>query len=179
MIFLTVGTQFPFDRLVKAVDDLLDGDLTIEEIFAQIGNSSYRPRNFEAVSSLEKHLFDRHFCEASSVIGHAGIGTVSMAMEHEKPLLVVPRRQKYGEVVNDHQVAIAERFERLGHLLVAYETRDLPAKIDQLRTFVPRKRDACPKAVAKRIACFLNQLIACDAQTNHQRIQCRGYHTCR
>jgi len=57
MIFLTVGTQFPFDRLVKAVDDLLDGDLVNEKIFAQIGDSSYRPRNFKVVSSLEKRFF--------------------------------------------------------------------------------------------------------------------------
>ena len=163
MIFLTVGTQFPFDRLVKAVDDLLDGDLVNEEIFAQIGDSSYRPRNFKVVSSLEKHFFDKYFREASCVIGHAGIGTVSMAMEHDKPLLVVPRQQKYGEVVNNHQVALAEQFEKLGHLLVAYETQELPAKMDQLRTFVPRKREARPNAVAQRIACFLNQLITCDA----------------
>ena len=27
MIFLAVGTQFPFDRLVKALDDYLDAGL--------------------------------------------------------------------------------------------------------------------------------------------------------
>jgi UDP-N-acetylglucosamine transferase subunit ALG13 len=49
MIFLTVGTQFPFDRLVRAVDEAFDNGAIDEEVFAQIGETSYRPRNFEQV----------------------------------------------------------------------------------------------------------------------------------
>jgi len=160
MIFLTVGTQFPFDRLVKCVDDAVSQDGFKEEIFAQIGESSYRPRNFEGVSSLEKRLFDKRIREASGIISHAGMGTIMMALENHKPLLVMPRLRKYSEVVNDHQVAIARNFEKLGYILVAYEVGELPAKIKQLRTFVPRKREAQPQAVADRIARFLNELVA-------------------
>ncbi|MBA7651210.1 hypothetical protein ES703_59027 [subsurface metagenome] len=160
MIFLTVGTQFPFDRLVKCVDDAVSQNGFKEEIFAQIGESSYRPRNFEGVSSLEKRLFDKRIREASGIISHAGIGTIMMALDNRKPLLVMPRLRKYGEVVNDHQVAIARKFEELGHILVAYDTKDLLQKMKQLRTFVPRKRKAQPHAVAERIARFLNELVA-------------------
>lgn len=160
MIFLTVGTQFPFDRLVKCVDDAVSQDGFKEEIFAQIGESSYRPRNFEGVSSLEKRLFDKRIREASGIISHAGMGTIMMALDNRKPLLVVPRLEKNGEVVNDHQVAIARKFEELGHILVAYDTKDLPQKMKQLRTFVPRKRKAQPEAVANRIAQFLDELAA-------------------
>jgi len=160
MIFLTVGTQFPFDRLVKCVDDAVSQDGFKEEIFAQIGESSYRPRNFEGVSSLEKRLFDKRIREASGIISHAGMGTIMMALDNRKPLLVMPRLSKYGEVVNDHQVAIARKFEELGHILVAYDTKDLLQKMKQLRTFVPRKRKAQPEAVANRIAQFLDELAA-------------------
>ena len=158
MIFLTVGTQFPFDRLVKSVDEAIGQNGFDEGVFAQFGHSSYRPRNFEAVPSLEKRLFDEYMREASSIIGHAGIGTISMALECEKPLLVMPRLKRYREVVNDHQVDIAKRFEQLGHVLVAYEVEELPAKIEQLKTFVPRKRKARPQAVAQRIGQFLREL---------------------
>ena len=58
MVFLIGGTQFPFDRLVLAIDDIFDKSLIEEEIFAQIGESSYRPRNFESVASLGKKAFD-------------------------------------------------------------------------------------------------------------------------
>jgi UDP-N-acetylglucosamine transferase subunit ALG13 len=158
MIFLTVGTQFPFDRLVKSIDEIISEDGFDEEIFAQIGESSYRPRNFEAISFLEKSLFNKHIHEASRIISHVGIGTIAMALEHNKPLLAMPRLKIYGEVVNDHQIAIARKFEELGHILVAYEAAELPAKIKQLKSFVPCKRKVQPQAVAERIAQFLNEL---------------------
>jgi len=158
MIFLTVGTQFPFDRLVKAVDETVSKNGLDEQIFAQVGTSTYRPRNFEAVSSLEKTKFDKHFNEADSIISHAGMGTITMALESRKPLLVMPRLRKYGEVVNDHQLAIARKFEQLGYLLVAYEAEDLPAKVGKLKSFVPQDRQPQTKIVADRISAFLNEL---------------------
>ncbi len=158
MIFLSVGTQFPFDRLVRAVDDAFDLGLINEEVFAQIGETSYRPRNFESVASLEKKLFDKHLKESSSIISHAGMGTIAMALDNNKPLLVIPRLKKYGEVVNDHQAAIARKFSELGHLLVAYDVAELPDRICQLKHFVPRKRKSDPDAVANRIREFLNDL---------------------
>ncbi|MCH8118227.1 MAG: hypothetical protein IIC00_00695 [Planctomycetes bacterium] len=158
MIFLTVGTQFPFDRLVKTVDQALDGRLVNEEIFAQIGETSYKPLNFESVVSLEKNLFDKRLREASSVISHAGMGTITMALKNHKPLLVMPRLKRYREHVNDHQVATARKFEELGHILAVYDAKDLPNGIRKLKNFIPRERKANPEAVADRIHRFLNSL---------------------
>jgi len=158
MIFLTVGTQFPFDRLVKAVDEIVSKNGLDEHIFAQVGTTTYRPRNFEAVSSLEKTLFDKHFSEADSIISHAGMGTIMMALESGKPLLVMPRLSKYGEVVNDHQLAIARKFEQLGYLLAAYGAEDVTEKMKQLKSFVPQDRQSEAKIVADRISIFLNEL---------------------
>ena len=158
MIFLTVGTQFPFDRLVKSVDQAFDGRLINEEIFAQIGETSYKPLNFESVVSLEKNVFDKRLREASSVISHAGMGTITMALKNHKPLLVMPRLKRYKEHVNDHQVATARKFEELGHILAVYDAKDLPNGIRKLKNFVPRERKANPEAVADRIHRFLNSL---------------------
>ncbi len=158
MIFLTVGTQLPFDRLVKSVDDAVSQNGFKEEIFAQIGKSSYQPHNFGGVSFLEKGLFDKYYCQASGIISHAGMGTIIMALDNAKPLLVMPRLTKYGEVVNDHQVAIARKFEELGHLLAAYDAEELPDKIRQLCNFTPRKRNTSSLAVTNRIRHFLDNL---------------------
>lgn len=158
MIFLTVGTQFPFDRLVKSIDALVAQNGFDEEIFAQIGHSKYKPKSFKANASLDKSLFDKHMLDASCIVSHAGMGIITMALETNKPLLVMPRLKKYGEVVNDHQVAIAKQFEQLGHLLVAYEVEQIPEKLAQLKTFVPTKRQAQPQAVAERIKRFLKEL---------------------
>jgi len=158
MIFLTVGTQFPFDRLVKAIDEWVGSSKINEKIFAQIGNSTYRPKNFEAASELEKSLFDEYFNRADGIISHAGMGTITMAMERKKPLLVMPRLKKYGEVVNDHQVDIARKFEKLRYLLVAYQEADLPMKIEELKTFRPKERRPQTELVVARISMFLSEL---------------------
>jgi len=159
MIFLTVGTYpIPFDRLVKAVDTIVMERLIEEKIFAQIGLCEYRPQNIEYVEILEKGDFDSYFRKAAGIISHAGIGTITMALDYNKPMLVMPRRKHLKEHVNDHQFATARKFEELGHILVAYTEEQLPEKLKQLKSFIPRKRKANPGAVADRIGRLLNSL---------------------
>ena len=160
MIFLTVGTQFPFDRLVKAVDDVVGQNLLNDEIVAQIGKYTYRPKHFDFVSLLEKDRYDACAKNASSIISHAGMGSIITALEYDKPLLVMPRFRKYGEVVNDHQLAIASRFEQLGLLLVAYEAEEMTQRIKCLKSFKPKKRENQTQAVINRISRFLKELTA-------------------
>ena len=155
MIFLTVGTQFPFDRLVRAIDIAVEKGRITEPVCAQIGESSYRPHNFRPVTSLKKALFDKYIRQASCVISHAGMGTIAMVLRNNKPLLVMPRQKKYGEVVNNHQFAIAKKFEESGHLLVAYVEDDLPKKITELKSFVPRPRSSNSEVIISRISGFL------------------------
>jgi beta-1,4-N-acetylglucosaminyltransferase len=158
MIFLTVGTQFAFDRLIKSVDQAIDAGHISGEIIAQIGQSVYQPRNFDAKPFFDKPLFDKHLSQSSAMIAHAGMGTITMAMQNNKPLLAMPRLKKYGEVVNDHQLALAKRFEEFGHILVAYDEFQIPEKIQQLKTFIPRQRFVCPQTIAESISKFLTQV---------------------
>ena len=69
----------------------------------------------------------------------------------------MPRLRKYHEVVHDHQVAIARKFEYLGHILVAYQEQELSAKAQELKNFVPKKRMAQVDSVVQRISDFLKQ----------------------
>lgn len=155
MIFLTVGTQFPFDRLTRSVDEAVNGTSLWQDLFGQIGDGSYKPRNFPTVPFLKKDEYDRCMREATGIISHAGIGTIATALEYGKPLLVMPRMKKAGEVVNDHQLAIARKFEQMGYLLAAYDPTDLPTAIKKLKAFVPRRRETQADLVANRIAQFL------------------------
>jgi|GEM_PF-3011550 len=109
------------------------------------------------VAEVAKNQYDDYFRQASAIIGHAGIGTISMAMRLNKPLLVMPRLAKYGEVVHDHQVDIAEKFGSAGHILVAQDELKLPQKILELRTFVPVPRTAQPEMVVARMMQFLQE----------------------
>lgn len=158
MIFLTVGTQFPFERLIKAVDHILEQNPNKEEVFAQIGNSLYKPRNFAHVSSMTSKHFENYFKKASAVIGHAGVGTITMALNLNKPLLVMPRMQVYHEHVNDHQVALVRKFEQQGYILAAYSEQQLSHQMESLKAFVPSKRSIQPRPVIKRIERFLKEI---------------------
>lgn len=159
MIFLTVGTYpLQFDRLVKAVDIAVRDGLVSNDIFAQTGACSYKPAHMKYASMLEKSEFDARFRDADSIIGHAGMGTISMALDQDKPILVAARMCKYKEHVNDHQVSTADIFESLGHVLVARKMNELPQKICELKTFTPAKREATPHLVADKIAEYLEYL---------------------
>lgn len=134
MIFLTVGTQLPFDRLVRAVD-LWAGSRGRRDIFGQIsdpGPSGYRPKNFDWVPDLAPAEFEARFQAASHIVAHAGMGTIISALGEGKPLLIMPRRAHLGEQRNDHQHATAERFGTRASILAALDEDELPEKMDML-----------------------------------------------
>jgi UDP-N-acetylglucosamine transferase subunit ALG13 len=72
----------------------------------------------------------------------------------------LPRLRKFGEVVNDHQLAIARKFETAGYLLAAWSENELADRIPQLMTFAPRRRQVDPDAVASMLARFLSETAA-------------------
>jgi len=156
LIFLTVGTLFSFDRLVKAVDEAIVKGLITDTVFAQIGDGKYVPQNMDYVKILDKEKFDQKLIQADLLLSHAGIGSITMGLNHKKSIIVMPRLKKYGEHVNDHQLGTAKRFEELGHILVAVEANELPNKIEKLKTFKPKPRENQADKVAGRIKHFLN-----------------------
>jgi UDP-N-acetylglucosamine transferase subunit ALG13 len=160
VIFLTVGSSFPFDRLIRAVDDLVGMRRIGEEVVAQIGSGVYEPRHMRFDRFLAKPAYEQRVQEATAMIAHAGTGTIELALAYRKPLLVVPRARRLQEVVNDHQLATARKFEQLGHLLAAYDCDDIASKLVELATFVPRPRTADRERMAHRIADFIDQLEA-------------------
>lgn len=112
MIFLTLGTQHPFDRLVKLVDKWAAAN-PHENVFGQIPcpkSAGYTPVNFDWVETLEPSAYKTQFETASLVIAHAGMGSIITAQSLCKPIVIFPRRAALGEHRNDHQIATAKRF---------------------------------------------------------------------
>jgi UDP-N-acetylglucosamine transferase subunit ALG13 len=155
MIFLTIGTLEPFDRLVRMVDELAETGCLPAEVFAQIGSSSYHPRHFRWVSILEKEEFDRIFEESDFVISHAGMGSILTAVSRRKPMIVVPRLHCYGEHVNDHQLDTARQFEKMGMVLAASSPEELRDKIQAVVSFRPRWPQSTRENLVNRIRCYL------------------------
>lgn len=123
MIFLTTGTQLPFDRLVRSVDAVAS---ELEEaVFGQIGSGIYRPTNFSYAKFLSQHDFSTRFEAARLVVAHAGTGSILAGIKMEKPVVVMPRRADLGEHRNDHQLATAEHLRDLPGLYLATTTSEI------------------------------------------------------
>lgn len=127
MIFLTLGTQLPFPRLVRALDEVAS-DLG-EPVFGQIGDSPYRPQHFESVPFLSPQEFRTRFAAARVIVGHAGIGTILSGLKAEKPLVLMARRAAQGEHRNDHQLATAAQLGRIPGIHVVEDAAGLRARL--------------------------------------------------
>lgn len=155
MIFVTVGTVLPFDRLVRAVDQAVGDGALSEPVFAQIGRGGYRPGNMDWAETVDREVFFERVRESRALICHAGIGSIISALKLAKPVLVMPRRAGLREHVNDHQVETAEKFGEMGHVLVAADETEIATRIKELEYFVPVPRAPHPEAVVERIREFL------------------------
>lgn len=122
MIFVTVGEQLPFDRLIKLIDQW--NTSSRQDVFAQIGRSKLKPSHIAYQDFLSPEDFADKFQTAELIIAHAGMGTIITALEMGKPLLVMPRQASKGEHRNDHQFATAKRFTNRG-ISVALDDAEL------------------------------------------------------
>ena len=112
MIFITVGTNHArFDRLLAPFLSW-DGH---EELVVQHGPSSLRPAM--AASCMDFLPFEESVAmmeAARVVVTHAGVGSVLLALEHDKRPVVVARLHRFGEAVDDHQEAFGARLAQEG-----------------------------------------------------------------
>ena len=107
MIFITVGSQkFQFNRILKAIDQLIYEKKIKDNVFAQIGYSDYIPQNFEYENFLKREEFLEKINEADIIITHGGTGSIINSMNLGKLVIAIPRLAKYKEHVDDHRIRI-------------------------------------------------------------------------
>jgi UDP-N-acetylglucosamine transferase subunit ALG13 len=134
VIFVTVGAQMPFDRLVRTVDSWAATHLH-HDVFAQIGTDGWRPPHVRWTEALSPAEFRRFAHDAGFIVAHAGMGTILTALEFGRPLLVMPRRGDLHETRNDHQVATGRRFAERGLVKVALDETELIHQLEEMHNF--------------------------------------------
>jgi UDP-N-acetylglucosamine transferase subunit ALG13 len=162
MIFVTVGTQGQFDRLIRTVDEWA-GRRGRTDVFAQTGPSDYCPEHIRTKRFIDPAEFRKHIETASVVIAHAGMGSIITALELGKQIVVMPRRAGLGEHRNDHQVATAKRFAEQGRIIVALSEEELVDRLDQFQVFDEADR------LAARASPHLIATIRTFIETGHAR----------
>ena len=137
MILVTVGMHTEgFSRLVVEMDRL--ATQVDEQVIIQIGHTAYRPRAARWFSFAPYEEMQALCERARVIVSHAGAGSILTALRYQKPLIVVPRRKKYGEILDDHQLELAEVLSETSTLLLVYETEELADKLQAAEHFTPR-----------------------------------------
>jgi UDP-N-acetylglucosamine transferase subunit ALG13 len=123
VIFVTVGSQLPFDRLITAVDAWA-GKHQTETFFAQIGDSEYNPKHMGFCQTMTPIEYGIRLKEAKLVISHVGTGVIINALELGKPLLLMPRLLDKKEIRNNHQLTSVQYFSTFPsiHIIETEET---------------------------------------------------------
>ena len=130
MIFVTIGTQEPFDRLIKTMDELAH-KLHVE-IVAQVSEKSdILVKNMKTFDFMEPKEFDQYFNNAELIVAHAGMGTIISSLVKRKPLIILPREREFMEHRNDHQLATVKYFSKLGLINAAKDINDLELQITE------------------------------------------------
>lgn len=133
LIFVTIGSRnYPFNRLFVELDRLVENGSITDPIFAQIGSSTYIPRNFEYTDYLDQEGFHKYINESSIVITHGASGSIMNALYEKKKIIAVTRLEKYGEHINDHQIQNNVAFGEKKLVLPVFEIEDLGSALQKI-----------------------------------------------
>lgn len=135
MIFITVGSrEYPFDRLLKEIDKLIENGIIKESVFAQIGHSKYVPKMYKYKRFLDAEEYGEFQSKADVIISHGGTGALIGSLKKEKIVIAVPRLSKFGEHIDDHQIQVSTMLDELGYLKSVIDIDELGIVYNRLKT---------------------------------------------
>ncbi|MDT2877633.1 glycosyltransferase [Lactococcus lactis] len=133
MIFVTVGThEQPFNRLIQKIDELVrDGEIE-DDVFMQIGYSTYEPKYTKWKKIIGYDEMSDYLMKSDVVITHGGPSTYMQVLQNGKIPIVVPRREEFNEHVNDHQLWVSKQVIDKGYpLILCEDTENLSISIGE------------------------------------------------
>lgn len=135
MIFVCVGSrEYPFDRLLEEIDVLIERGTITEEVFAQIGQSNYIPNNYEYRRFIDSEKFSYFQQRADIIISHGGTGALIGALKKGKKVIAVPRLEKFGEHIDDHQTQVSSVLDEKKYLIQVTDMNKLGEAILQIKS---------------------------------------------
>lgn len=140
MILVAVGTQDKqFLRILKIVDNAIIKGIIKDEVIAQAGSTKFVSDNMEVYDYIPSDKLEEYTEKADLIVCHGGVGIITDALKKNKKVFVMPRLKKYKEHRNDHQLQIAEKFEKLGYIKLINDYDDFVKEYKNLSKFKPKK----------------------------------------
>jgi UDP-N-acetylglucosamine--N-acetylmuramyl-(pentapeptide) pyrophosphoryl-undecaprenol N-acetylglucosamine transferase len=134
LLFATVGTLMPFNRLVSAVAEAEGRGLITERIVLQVGVGGMKPDGLHAVETLPFGEIQDLLRDASVVVCHGGTGSIITALREGCHVIAMPRMQRLGEHYDDHQAETVAAFEQRGLVLSAANAEEVGRALAASRT---------------------------------------------
>lgn len=160
MIFVTVGTEkFPFDRLLKTIDEGISSGEIKHDVFAQSGTSRYAPVNYEHTAFLPFTEMVEKIQQADMVVSHSGVGSTLLCLSLGKIPVLFPRFEQLGEHLDNHQLEFTRQMEKHGKVLAAYNEQELPAMISLYQAKVALLQDAKTMPGKEALLTFLESTL--------------------
>ena len=144
MLLVTVGTeQYQFNALMHWIELLIKYQLINEDVLVQHGYSTYLPDGVKAYSNLSEQELLNIIDRISLVISHCDEGVVQLLEDRDTPFVLVPRLQRFREHIDNHQMEVADDFERRG-VAIARSPGDLVKfiKLQQTSSVTPKVDEA-------------------------------------
>jgi UDP-N-acetylglucosamine transferase subunit ALG13 len=132
MIFVTTGTQLPFNRMLGTIEKWAERNQN-KEVIAQTCKSDLRFKWIKAYSFLQPKEYSDYIKRADVIVGHAGMGTIITALEHSLPVIVMARRFELGEHRNDHQLSTVAKFQNRTGIYIANDEKELEQLLYNIR----------------------------------------------
>ena len=137
MIFVTTGTHpVSFDRLILAMENFAgESD---EQVIIQAGTSKIPIQHAQHLTFIAWDEALQYIQSARVVVTHAGVGTIIDAISVNVPVVVWPRLAHYGEVINNHQLELAEVLSKQGRITQVNNAEELYAALKHDNLPLPR-----------------------------------------
>ena len=140
MILVTLGTQNNnFVRLLEEIENLIKENVITEEVIVQAGYTKYETDKMKILHLIPKDELEKLIKDASFVITHGGVGSITLSLKLDKKVIAIPRKHKYNEHVNDHQEEIVNLFNQKKYLIGINDVNELENAIKNIVIFEPKK----------------------------------------
>jgi anti-anti-sigma factor len=150
MLLITVGTeQYQFNALMHWIELLIDYQLINEDVLVQYGFSTHFPDGSKAYRNLSEQEFLNFVDGASLIISHCDENVAQLLEDKDTPYVLVPRLQRFREYIDNHQMEVADDFERRG-IAIARSPGDLVKFIKLQKT-----SSVIPKVAEKQLCEYL------------------------
>ena len=156
MVLVLLGTQNnSFHRLLEEIEKNIEDGTIKEQVIVQAGYTKFKSNNMEIFDLIPKEKLEKYQEEANYIITHGGVGSIIESLKKGKKVIAIPRKQKYGEHVNDHQIDIVQTFNEKGYLIGLNDVEELKEEKKKIDDFKPRKYEQNNELMLKTIEDFI------------------------